>query len=295
MNEIAFSFLTTYMLLPLLAVVFSLVAYLIAKKNRLFKNKKAILYILLIGIVLSLPGFFGFVDYWFMPYIYIILQVLYLVLGWYTIKIIRRVIPDLKEKSYIVEFLIYFIIMFIGAALFSLIFNLCNELQYGLWACTCVFTFVFPSVFKETYDRYLEIPIEIYKVWKFSHDEDLSYFESIDYNKLMVLELEVFKRVNDKTPSKVKAKAPDNMRFGIWFQKFLLDYNKKFPLTPIELVDEDGEEFGWIFYMKRSFFLPRKYVDYELTILENNIKEKYPIIVKRVKNEEYTDIESDDK
>ncbi len=290
MNAIALKLLTTYMIMPLLAILFTFIAYLIAKKNRLFSNKKAIIYILVTGVLLSLPALLGFVDYWFMPYIYISLQVLYLILGWYNIKFIRKIIPNLKDRPYIVEFFVHFIIMFIGAGLFSMIFNFCNELQYGLWACTCVLTFIFPSLFKETYDKYMEIPLEIYKVWKFSHHEDLSHFEFIDYNKLTVLELEVFKKVNDKTPSKIKAKAPDNMPFGIWFQKFLSDYNKKFPLTPIILQDEDGD-FGWIFYIKRSFFHPRKYIDYDLSITENKIKEKYTIIVKRVMNEVFIEAE----
>jgi hypothetical protein len=169
-----------------------------------------------------------------------------------------------------------------------MIFNLCNELQYGLWACTCLLSFMLPSLFKKTYEKYLEIPAEIYKVLKYKESEELSALEFLDYNKLMVIELELFKNVNDPTPSKIKAKAPDNMTFGLWFRKFLSDYNKKFPLNPIEVRDHD-DYFGWIFYVKRSFFHPRKYIDYELSMAENKIKEKYTIVVKRVSENVETD------
>lgn len=281
------SFIITYVLMPLIAIIMGVIAYFLAKKNKLLKNKKLIVYIIIGSLLLSLPGFLGFIDYWFMPYAYIGLQVLYLLLGWYNIKLVRRFYPDIEkageEKPYYVEFFIHFIMMFIGAAFFSLIFNLVNELQYGLWACTCLITFILPTLFKKTYDSYMNIPLEIYKVWKYSDNADLSHFDVMDYNKLHVMELEVFKEVSDPTPSKIKAKAPDNMPFGIWFQKFLADYNTKFPTTPIDVRDRATSEiYSWIFYVKPSFFLPRKYIDYELSIIENKLKEKYTIIVKRV-------------
>ncbi len=302
MSIFAFKFLSTYLLMPILAVLFCIVAGLVAKKSKLLGNKKLIFYILLVSVLLAVPGLLGFIDYWFMPYVYISLALLYLVLGWYNIKWIRHFWPDIEKRSYFVEFFVHFLMMFIGAAFFSLIFNLCNELQYGIWACTCLSTFVFPSLYMQTYRKYLDIPLEVYKEWIFSNNEDFSSFEMMDYNKLLVMEVELFKNVNDLTPTKIKAKAPDNMSFGKWFQKFLTDYNTKFPLTPIQIYsDEDAHK--WIFYIKRSFFHPRRYIDYELTILENKIKEKYVIIAKRVseqveekekekekKNEESTEI-----
>jgi len=301
MNTLILKLLTSYLLMPLLAVIFTFVAFLISKKNKLFSNKKSVFYVLLIGLLLSLPGFLGFLDYEFMPYYYIVLVVLYLFLGWANINWMRNMIPSLKygNKPYIIEFLVHFTIMFIGAAFFSMIFNFFNELQYGLWACTCVFAFVFPSLFYETYQKYMEIPLEVHKIWYFSSHEDLSGFEYMDYNKLMVMELEFSKQVENNIPTKVKAKAPDNLTFGTWFQKFILDYNLKFPLNPVELKNNEGEYYGWIFYVKRSFFLPRKYVDYSLTIIENGVKEKHTIIAKRVfqekdeNNDMYSDTYSD--
>lgn len=289
MSSFFASFLSSYLLMPILAAIFGFFAYFLAKKNKLLRNKKLIFFVLLGSVVLSLPGLFGFIDYWFMPYVYILLQILYLVLGWYAIRMIKQFLPTSENGiPYYMEFFICFLMMFIGAAFFSLIFNLCNELKYGLWACTCLLTFLFPSLLAKTYAVYMLIPLEIHNVWKYSNNEDLSSFELMDYNKLMVMELEIFKRVNDLLPSKVKAKAPDNMPFGIWFQKFLTDYNLKFPRTPIDVMDQ--EAYGWIFYVKRSFFRPRKYINAELSIVENKIKEKHTIIAKRVN--EHVDLDS---
>ena len=285
MNALIVKLFTSYLIMPFLAVVFTFAAYLISKKNKLFSNKKTIFYVLLAGLLLSIPGLLGFLDYEFMPYYYIGLFILYLLAGWGNISWIRKMVPNVANEGtpYIMEFLVHFAIMFIGAALFSVIFNLCNELQYGLWACTCVLGFVFPTLFYHTYQQYMDIPLEVHKTWSYSYNEDLSGFEYMDYNKLMLIELEFFKEVYDATSTKVKVKAPDNLAFGTWFQKFILDYNVKFPSTPIETKDKTKKtDYKWIFYVKRSFFLPRKYIDYELTIPQNQIKEKHTVIAKRV-------------
>lgn len=281
MSPTIIPFVTSYLLMPILAMILSFVGYFIAKKNKLFSNRKLIFILLLSALLLSIPGLFGLIDYWFMPYVYIGLQATYLILGWYISKYIREKLTESKGTiPYYLEFGLCFLMMFIGAAFFSLIFNLVNELKYGIWASSCLLPFILPSLLFRTYNVYMEIPLEIHSVWKYAPNQDLSSFDKMDYNKLMVMELEIFKQVQDRTPSKVKVKAPDNMPFGIWFQKFLADYNLKFPRTPIDIMDK--EIYGWIFYVKRSFFHPRRYVDFEKTIAENKIKEKYAIIAKRV-------------
>jgi 3-phenylpropionate/cinnamic acid dioxygenase small subunit len=95
------------------------------------------------------------------------------------------------------------------------------------------------------------------------------------------MEIELYKTVNDTMPTKIKVKAPDNMTFDVWFMMFLTDYNYKFPREPIEY-DDPASSYSWIFYVKRSFFVPRKYIDHELSIAENRIKEKHTILAKRV-------------
>ncbi|MCD8193719.1 MAG: TssN family type VI secretion system protein [Tannerellaceae bacterium] len=278
------SFLVSYLLMPILAFIMAIVAYFYMKKNKLISNRKFIFFMLLGGLLLALPALFGFIHYWFMPYVYLGLQLFYLVVGYYNIKIIRSFLQEAsveKKDSFTVLVSVQFLMLFIGFAFFSLIFNLCNELKYGMWAATCLFPFMLPLFVWETYNKYMAIPDEVFKSWKYTDSYDLSSFEVLDYDKLRVMELEIFKTVEDAIPTRIKAKAPDNMPFGVWFYKFLTDYNLKFPQKPIVL-ENDGLPYEWIFYVKRSFFVPRKYIDHELSVTANQIKEKYTILAKRV-------------
>ncbi len=72
------------------------------------------------------------------------------------------------------------------------------------------------------------------------------------------------------------------MNFGVWFQKFIDDYNLKFPNSPVQYKLSSGESYRWIFYIKPSFFKQRMFIDPDLDIEQNQITEKYAIYAKRV-------------
>jgi len=284
-------FVLMYLLMPIIGLILGVVMLVIAKKNQLLGNKKMIFYFLLSCVILVLPALLGFINYWYMPYAYIGLMVLYLLLGYYNLSILNRLIDDFKEKPYYVEFLFVFVLMFVSAALFSLVFNICNELQYGLWACTCLLTFIFPSLFMKAYRTFMDIPLEVYLIW--SHDKELRTLteDDIDSNKIIVVELEIFKQVEDTEPLNIKAKSSEITPFGPWFKTFIGDYNKKSPQSPIIYKDRN-DSYGWIFYVNTSFLGRKRYIDPTLSFADNKIKEKNVIIAKRVQYDDFSDFDS---
>lgn len=290
MELVVGEFILLYLLLPLIGIIVTAVMLVVSKKNQLLSNKKLIFYFLASCSILALPGLLGFIDYWFMPYAYIGLQLFYFFLGWYNLKVLTMLIKDINEKPYYVEFLFVFTVMFVGSALFSLVFNLCNELQYGLWACTCIIPFVFPSIFRKAYQAYMHIPLEIYKIWSYNNQlANLSESDFMDSNKITVVEMELFKQVADIEPLNIKAKASEEMSFGTWFKIFIDDYNKKSPLMPIVYSDYDNS-YGWIFYTITSILGRKRYIDPDLSFSGNKIKEHRVIIAKRTQYEEFDQI-----
>jgi hypothetical protein len=273
-----------YLLMPLIGIIFGVVMMLVAKKNNLLKNKKLIFYLLLSCIVLASPALLGFIDYWFMPKAYILLAVIYLILGYLNLKILGVIIDGFRNKPYYLEFLFSLFVMLIGAALFSLVFNLCNELQYGLWACTCTLPFIFPSLFGKAYHTYLDIPVEVYKIWSYANEKNELNLEYMNSNKIIVVELELFRKIADTKPLSIRVKASDDMPFGIWFKILIDDYNRKSPLHPIDYEDTENS-YGWLFYVN-TFFVWKKHIDPDLSFAANKIKEKNCIIAKRVQQKD---------
>lgn len=284
MNEFLGQLALSYLLLPLIAILFGVVLFSIAKKNKLLADKKVVLVFILCVLLMIFPAVCGFVDYLFVPYIYIILQIYYIIIGYCYLLALPKYLPGLSEKSYGFELLVLLLLMLISMLLFALVFNLCSELPLGLWASTCILPFIFVSLFRQAYRTYLCIPLEIYKIWECI--DNVSSFDnsSIDSRELVLVDIEVYKDVNDDHPSYISAKAADTMVFGNWFQRFVTDYNTEYPRSQISYHD-GANPYGWIFYVKQSFFKRRKYIDPDLTLVENNVKGGNTIIVMRVKRE----------
>lgn len=283
LDGFAIKFISSYLLLPIFAVLVGVLVCVIAKKNKLLTNKKAIFYILFGGVLLGLPGLLGFFDYNFMPYMYGLLAIGYLIIGCYSLQIMLHFLKELKGKSFFFKLIFNVAIMVLGGGLFSLFFNLTNELQYGLWACTCVLPFMFPVLYKRTLQSYLDIPAEIYKVWKYSDEYDSDTF-SIDLERIMVVDLELFRKVDDTDSERITGKVSEDSIFGEWFQRMIDDCNRKSPTDPI-IYRSEADYYEWIFYIKPSFFSRRKYIDPDLSFADNNLKRRYTIIAKRVMNE----------
>lgn len=291
MNPFVAHFISSYLLLPIMTIIFSVVACMVAKRNKLLNNKKIIFYILLGGIILALPGLAGFLDYNFMPWVYASLVVLYWILGYYNQAVLNRFFSfGQNPPSFGVRLMLTFTVMALGCGLFSLAFNLCNELQYGLWACTCLFSFVFPVLYRKTVECYFDIPAEIYKTWQYSDEYNSDLFH-INMDRVMVADLEIFRNVSDMSSERITGKVSEDSVFGQWFQRMIDDCNRKSPTTPIIYHGEDGKCYEWIFYIKPSFFKRRLYIDPDKTFAENGLSRRYVIIAKRVINENLTNKE----
>ena len=273
-----------YLLTPLIGILLGGVMFLIAQKNRLLSNKKAIFYLLAACLILAAPALSGFLDYAFMPAGYYFLSVVYLLLGCLDLYAMRRFIDGIEEKPYGVEFFCRFVVAFVGAALFSVVFNLCNELQYGIWASTCLLPFILPSLFMKAYEAYLSVPPEVYNVW--SHEDEAGEIETeyLDDSRIIVVELEIFRLLEDVKPLNIRVKAAETVPFGVWFRMFVRHYNAKSPTRPI--VPRDAENsYGWMFYVN-VFWIWKRSVDPALSFAENKIKDKKTIVAKRVKRTE---------
>lgn len=280
LGKIAF----TYLLLPLIAMLFAILFVAVAKKNKLLGNKKLIVFFLLSVLIMILPALAGFVDYYFVPYIYILSQVIYLGLGYCCLISLQSFIPEMEKRGFAFEFLLIFLLMSVCMALYALVFNLCSELPLGIWASTCMLPFLFISLFRKAYRTYLQIPLEIYNVWYCGeHKNGLDYMD-INSSELMLVELELYKQEDDPVPSYISAKAIESITFGDWFQLCVTDYNKEYPRNVIAY-DDNGKSYGWIFYIKPSFFRSRIYIDPYLSWKDNHIKSKCTIIAKRVYKE----------
>lgn len=284
MNTFLQKLITSQLLVPIITLLLGIIVIFIAKKNQLLSDKKAVFYVLLSSVIFSLFGILGYLQVDFMPYAYIGLQMLYLILGYFNDRLISKL---LKDSLFWKKSLVLVIQLLISGAIFSLLFNLVNDFKYGIWASTCLLSLFVAPLFEQTFQAYLKIPIEIYKMRMYEPNTKGIPIVPIDTEDLLVYEIEIYRNANEDKPIRLKAKSTKGMIFGDWFELILSDYNQRKFSTPIEYYDV-SDPYGWVFYAKPSFFLPQKYIDPDLSFQENKLSEKYLIIAKRVRQQKKT-------
>lgn len=278
------NFFINYLLLPFIIIILSVISVIIAKKNQILSDKKAVMYVLLSSLILSLFGLCGFFGIDFMPYIFCFIQFLMLLIGFLNVKLIYHFIPALKQKNPAILFVIIFVQLLIAWAVFSILFNVTNDLQFGLWSGTSLLPILFYPLFYYTYHLYLKIPAEIFKMKVYqSGDSFEPPHAEIDVEDLMVCEIEVPKFIDDKDPIRIKAKTVKSFVFANWFGMIITDYNQKKADNQVELYDSSSS-YGWIFYTERSFMKSRRYIDPDKSFEENDLSGTDMVIAKRVKN-----------
>lgn len=273
--------LTAQFILPIIAILMGVIAIFVAKKQQLLSDKKAVLYIVLSSLIFSVFGWLGFLQVDFMPIGYVLLQLFYFVIGYFNYIYLKEFCKSLNDSPFWKYLLVLLIQLFMSIALFSLFFNISNDFKYGLWASTCLLSIVVSPLFVQTFQSYLKIPIEIYKIRTYDGNSFNNLSSSIENENLLVFEIEFYKNLTDEKPIRLKAKATKEMIFGDWFELIVSDYNARKISSLIEYYDKK-EEYGWVFYTKPSLLSPKKYIDPDLSFQENKLPEKNMIIGTRI-------------
>ena len=272
-----------FLLLPLLAICMALPLFLIKRKNSLLTNKVLIVFMLVNTALIGTAGLFGFMGIKFSPWGYLAAQIIFCVMGIVFVQLydvyINKRVAHYKTLTLV---LTVAIVMVVGGYLMATVFNLVSEVKFGYIGATALFIFPLPLLFYRTYLALISIPVEIYDVWRYPVDgADLS-LEGFDFNRLMVLKIELSKKLYDRDRLRLMVKAPDEIQLGLWFRIFIDNYNTKNAADMIGYIDDEGLSYGWIFYYKHSFLHRRRLLDPEKSIRENLVKEHVTIIAKRV-------------
>lgn len=278
------SFVIDYLLFPVIVLILGLLSVVIAKKNKLLADKKAVITVLASSLVYSMFGLSGFFGVTFMPYGFLFIQSLFLFWGYANMKILQHFIPQLKEKNPMLVLLVIVLQLLLSWPIFVIIFNLANNLQYGFWAGTCLMPLFFYPIFEMTYQSYLDIPAEIYKIKVYSASDKFEPpLAELDVNQVMVVGINVPRFVGDENEAIVNSKAMKTFVLGEWFGMIISDYNKQHLDNQVELFGQDGA-YGWIFYTERTYLKSRKYLDPDETFEANGLISDVIVVARRVKS-----------
>lgn len=148
---------------------------------------------------------------------------------------------------------------------------------------TSMFCFVLPTFVYKTFERMMTIPVKVHKWWQYPMYKEVPEVNDDDMRDLIVIGLEMEKAHGDYSRTYFRARTPIKMDLGDLFYHFINDYNDRYPNTPIDFVDSNGQAYGWVFHLKpRWFGAATKTLDPDKAVFMNGIKENSVIICNRI-------------
>jgi len=257
---------------------------LLNKAKSKINSKRLIFSTLGIGILFGLSSLYAFTGDTFAGLIYLIcLQVYAILIGLLLMYLFKIEFFGVFHYKITSELLILFVCAVISYLIFAVAFNLISNTTVGYLYAFSVLT-IFPVyVFMLALKAMLVIPPEIYKVWYVDESRPEPDFDKVNIRNIYLLSVEFLKTVNDKSSSNMRVKAPYDLKFGDWFQSFLIHYNEKYEDSPIQYKFLDNSSMGWIFYTKPTFWKGKRYIDANKSIKGNKLSEKETVIASRVK------------
>lgn len=289
------SFFLRYLLMPLIVIIMAAILMQMRKRVPKIKTRKLIVYLLVAALLLAIPGFLGFTGNLFNPYWYLLAMIYYGLLGALHVNLLKSIFKDVeKSLTFIIVFETVLTVagMLLGAYLFVYIYDWMSAYEgYAVMSATSILIFIVPLVFYYCYLQFMNIPFDIYKTWQMDPYKQPVNFDGVDFDRLMVLNIELTKNIEDGNRFRIKAKTiPEGVTFGDWFYRVIDDYNHKNPNATIKMLNENEESYSWIFYTKKSVFHFRRYIDFEQDITQNKIIENDIVICKRVIQHEEEDV-----
>jgi hypothetical protein len=157
-----------------------------------------------------------------------------------------------------------------------------NEQNYLLYLIGTLLFFVIPTLSYSLFEAAISIPAKLHKRWFYPLNTKYPSPQASEMRNIIILNLVFQKKSDDKQIINFKVKAPKTFEYGRLFYYFINDYNEKNPNSPIKHLDDNEQPFGWYFYTKPKWFGSSDYIDPELAIDTNNIKDGETIICQRI-------------
>jgi Type VI secretion system, TssN len=157
-----------------------------------------------------------------------------------------------------------------------------NEIKYVYYFSGALLFFLIPTLSYMLFETAVSVPAKLHKRWFYPLNEKYPSPQANEMRNIIIINLVFQKKINDEQIINFKVKAPKAFDFGRLFYYFINDYNTKNPSEQINYLDEKNQPFGWYFYTKPKWFGSAKYIDPDIGIDTNSIKDEATIICQRI-------------
>jgi Type VI secretion system, TssN len=268
----------------IIAIAMIITIFISSKTPKLKQDKKKyIIYILVQSLFISI---FGFVLYNFKDTSvyqrFVSLQIYFGFTGTIHLYLYHRYFKKFDAEKIYSEIAVVFVSALYMSAFVTIIAGHFNEFGYIFYLCATLLFFIIPTLTYALFEMAISIPVKLHKRWFYPLNIKYPLPQASEMRNIIILNLVFQKKENDNQIINFKVKAPKAFDFGRLFYYFINDYNEKNPTAKINYVDGKDQPFGWYFYTKPKWFGSSDYIDPEVAIDTNNIKDGETIICQRI-------------
>lgn len=210
------------------------------------------------------------------------LQVYMTVTGIAHLKVFYDVFKKFEAKKFWQEVVIAFCVILFLAGFLVVITKYFDEIQYIFYLVSALLFFIIPMLCYQLFEYSVSIPVKLHKRWFYPLNDRYPTPKASEMRNIIILNLVFQKKEDDEQIINFKVKAPKAIDYGRLFYYFINDYNEKNPNSQINFLDAKNQPYGWYFYTKPKWFSSSEYIDPDLAIDTNNIKDGTTIICQRI-------------
>ncbi len=213
---------------------------------------------------------------------FVALQVYFTIAGAIHLLLFQTYFQKFDAKKIFTEIAISFITSIFIAGFMAIIAGFFDDLKYFTYLIATLLFFSIPTLTYILFVTAISIPAKLHKRWFYPLNTVYPSPQASEMRNIIILNLVFQKKTNDKNIINFKVKAPRAFDFGRLFYYFINDYNEKNPNDKIRHLDEKEQPYGWYFHTKPKWFGSAEYIDPEVAIDTNNIKDGATIICQRI-------------
>lgn len=283
LNQIGGGEVLIYIVLILAVAMMMCVFIGLKTKGLRLEKKKFILYTLIQGIVFLLYAIIVYnLKGTTLQMRFVALQVYMLAAGAAHVAAYHLYFKKFEAKEIYKELAIAIISAVFMTAFVVMIASHFRELDYMFYLAGAAVVFIIPTFCYVLFETAISIPAKLHKRWFYPANSRYPAPQISDMRNVIILNLIFQKKANEKQIINFKVKAPRAFEFGKLFYYFINDYNEKNPNNKIHFLDDKNEPDGWYFYTKPKWYGASEYIDPELAVDTNNIKDGETIICQRI-------------
>jgi hypothetical protein len=254
--------------------------YLAKIKGAGKKKLMLFLYMLSAGVLTGLISILGFYKFTELPlWKFIAAHAWLLILGILHVMFFDKIIK--LENKYTGKILFSFAVCSFGYGLALLAFRFFFASSFHWLYFIPAFLFIAPVFVIIAFNKFINIPPKIYRVWDFPAPGTLSDPSDNEMANPIIVNFEISKQP-EEARTVFKAKAPQAMDLGRLFYFFVIDYNSRHPNSPILIEESTNKSFKWSFRLKPKILIGGVHLDPDISVSDNRIKENASVICERI-------------